>query len=345
MSTQESKKTTMKNIIAIVGFVILLIVGIWSAIQVIRFVPRLFSDTGTVATITDNKINLGNRDIVVEVSKDTANSGEPVSINWAHNGDNDGVLSFSYACKEGFHFQVAGQSIACNAPFSLPITDTSLEVIPLSTKENVQAAFAITYTNTSEESIRDTKTLLVLNDSVIETNVPTGEEVVVNIAGPGPKEPEVVAAKPTTRVTARTNTIPAVQTIRVPRASDPYGVSDLNVEIVSIGDINRFGAFEPKGIVHQYARGAVTFRVTNLGTKETGNWNFTAVLPTQGGYPFNSQAQPSLMPGSSTDIFMTFNQLVPGVHTFTVHVDPQNYIPEWSDQNNIATQAITVLTY
>lgn len=354
MNTQE--KSTWKNVIAIIGFIILLIVGIWSAIQVIKFVPRLFSDTGTTpTTTTDSGIELGGRDIIAVLSTATANSGEPVLLEFAHSGDDEGILSFSYACNEGFYFEVAGRPIPCNAPYGLPVTSTSLELIPFSAKQSVDAPLAVTYTNADGESVRDTKTLTVVNTAVTEEgeaneSTTSGETTKEGTISGGPVEPDSVIATPThTTPTRTTNTTPTprtvIQTVRVPRTSNPYGVADLKVEMVGIGDINPYGAFEPKSVVHNYARGAVKFKVTNLGDKQTGEWFFSTILPTRGGYPFTSRAQPSLMPGSSTEIFMTFDQLVPGVHTFTVHVDPLNYIPELSEYNNSTSQALTVLNY
>jgi len=240
--SDQTNNSTMKNIIAIVGFIILLIIGIWSAIQVIKFVPRLFSDTGTTTVVSDSTIKLGNRDIVAQLSKETAQSGEPITINWAHRGDESGLLSFSYACTEGFYFQIAGRPVPCNAPYSLSTTGASIEVIPLSAKETIDADFAITYTNADGESVRDTKTLVVLNDSVTDTDtsdttdVPDGKEgTVTNEAGP--VEPDVVVKKPAYKPTTVIPYKPVVQeTIRVPRTSDPYGTADLTVEVVSIGD-------------------------------------------------------------------------------------------------------------
>lgn len=343
MSAQENKSSTIKNVIAILGFVLLLIIGIWSAIQVIKFVPRLFSDSGvsTQVTSTEEDIELGDRDIVAQLSKDTAQSGEPITIEWAHTGGDEGVVSFSYACEEGFYFQIAGRPVPCNAPYNIPASDTSLEVVPLSAKATVDAPLAITYTNPQGESVRDTLTLAIENDSVVEDGeVDDTKEGTVTT--PGPVEPEQpTTTKPTTVVTPK----PIVQTVRVPRTSNPYGIADLKVEMVAIGDINRYGVFEPKGIVHHYARGGAKFKVTNLGDKQSGPWHFAATLPTHGGYPFTSQVQPSLMPGASTEIFMTFDQLVPGVHAFTVHVDPLNHIPELAEFNNATGQNITVLHY
>ncbi|MAZ67552.1 hypothetical protein CL652_02145 [bacterium] len=346
MSAQKDKSSTVKNVIAIVAFALLLLVGIWSAVQVIMFVPRLFSDTG-VATQRDagNEVELGDRDIVARLSKETVQSGEPVTIEWAHSGTSDGVLSFSYACKEGFYFQIDGRTVACNAPYNILATDSSLEVVPLSAKASVEAPLAITYTNPQGESVRDTQTLTVNNFSIAKDTIDEANEDTV--AAPGPIEPvqpstaTTVTNEPVATVTPR----PVVRTVRIPRTSNPYGTSDLATEMVAIGDINRFGEFEAKGVVRLYARGAAKFKVTNLGDKQSGSWYFLANLPTQGGYPFTSQIQPSLMPGASAEIFMTFDQLVPGIYPFTVHVDPFNQIQELSELNNTTGLNITVLNY
>ena len=339
--------TKVKNIAAILGFILLLIIGIWSAIQVITFVPRLFSDTGTTpTTINNNGIDLDGRSIAVELDTETVNSGDTVTANFAHSGDETGVLSFSYACEEGFYFQIADRPVPCNAPYTIPTTSTSLDMIPLSANETTEVAFAITYTNTDGESVRDTKKLTVLNaqateeDTAEETNSTEDVEVTVETETPategdGPREPSTVSSVPVS------NYFYTPQT----QASNPYGTVDLQVQVLSIGDINAYGAFEAKGVVHPYNRAGATFRVTNLGTKQSGLWYFSSTLPTQGGYSFDSGAQPSLMPGESVDIFITFDQLIPGTFPFSVHVDPFNYLRESNEYNNTASKIMTVLLY
>ncbi len=351
MDTQENNNSKVKNIIAIIGFIILLVIGIWSAFQVIRFVPRLFTDKGVATQTTENKTTSENKGIVVNISKDTINSGEPVTITWNYTGNNNGIYSFSYACTKDSYLQIFGRSIPCNDPYNISTLNTSLEIIPFTDSNKTNIKFAITYTNNKGKSIRDTKTLSVINNNAVTSSVVsktnTTKENTTTYKKPKrePIEPKPIVQKERAITIKRPTEITKTRTIIVPRTSNPYGIADLKVEIVSIGDINKFGTFQPKGIVHQYSRGAVKFKVTNIGTKETGNWNFSAILPSNGGYAFNSQMQASLMPGSSTEIFMTFDQLIPGVYNFTVSIDPLNYIPELSEQNNIAWQSFTVLNY
>ena len=356
MSAQEKSGSTIKNIIAIIGFVVLLAIGIWSAIQVITFVPRLFEGDGVATTPVNQHVTLGGRDIAIALAPDTAASGSAVEIHWAHNqSTTEGVLSFSYACVEGFYFHIADRPVPCNAPYTLPLTDTSLIVVPVTTHAHTEAPLAITYTKESGESIRDTKTLIVRNESVEEADDTTPSDTTTDTDKEGtvtttptttrqPIEPQP-RTQSATAVQATYTPTPVVTTVKVPRQSNPYGTTDLAVEMVAIGEINQYGAFEHKHLVNVHARGAATFKVTNLGTKTSGPWYFAATLPTRGGYPYNSGPQPSLNPGSSTEIFVTFDQLVPGTHYFDVVVDPANHIYELSETNNRTGQALTVTTY
>ena len=342
----EQNTSRLKNILAIAGFIILLIVGVWSAIQVIQFVPRLFSDTGVSDQPIGNNGGVvpgSSEAIVAQASTYNTASGEPVVITWAHAGSADeGVVSFSYACVDGVYFQIDDRAVPCNAPLSLSPEATALTAIPVSTHATVDVPFAITYTSTENESVRDTLTLTVTNGQVAaapsESEEPTSGGAVGS--GGGPIEPT-----PAPRTAGVPQRAVETETVRVPRQSDPFGIADLFVQMVAVGEVTHIGAFEAKGIVHPYARGAAKFRVTNTGTKATGPWAFSAILPTRGGYPFTSQLQPSLMPGSSTEIVVTFDQLVPGAHYFSVTLDPLNHVPERNEFNNRATQALTVLNY
>ena len=348
-ASNEQKPSRLKNIFAILGFIILLIVGIWSAIQVVQFVPRLFTDTGTASSPTtgsDSALPLNGQDIVVQVSPQEATSGEPVQVQWAHNGDPEsGILSFSYACVDGFFFQIDGRPVPCNAPHTLPGTTTALEITPVATEEATEVPFAITYTNNEGESIRDTERLIVTKteDADGTTDSPADTDGKEGTVTGTPIEPQP-RTNPSQVVTPGVTT-PTVRTIKVPRRSDPFGFADLHVTLVAMGEVNVYGGIVNSQFTSPYARGGAKFKVTNLGTKETGPWYFNATLPTQGGYPYNSQPQPSLLPGSSTEVVISFDQLVPGTHFFSVRVDPFNFIPELNELNNAASRGITVTNY
>jgi len=133
--TEEKSKAV--NIFAIMGFIILLLVGVWSTVQVVKFVPRLFGGK----TISLPSISLGKGEIKMTLSAVNVKSGDEIDINWAYKTKKDGIYSFSYACKEGFHFKLKDaeatskadyQVLPCNAPYNIPSTEESLTVIPVS---------------------------------------------------------------------------------------------------------------------------------------------------------------------------------------------------------------------
>tara|TARA_B100000745_G_scaffold219274_1_gene146016 strand:- start:29903 stop:30859 length:957 start_codon:yes stop_codon:yes gene_type:complete len=315
----------LKRILAIVVFIILLIVGLWSAIQVITFVPSLFNESSTGS---DGAIALNGENIVVQTSRDTVYSGETLTIDWVREGSNEGVVSFAYGCTEGVYFEIAQDTVPCNVPFTMAPSVSTLTVVPFSSKEKVDVAFAITYTDPQNKNVRDTKTITIIgtiNDAPTE---------------PTPVEEDPL---PTTPVEPPATYTP--QPIRVPRTSVPYGVADLQITNVRPGVTAPYGQFETKQTVSRYETGAVKFTVTNSGTKTTNYWYFRANLPVIGGYEFVSEAQPPLTPGSSLEILITFDQLAPGVGTIVIRVDPYNYIPETNEYNNTALKTMNVLNF
>lgn len=347
---ENTATKTALNIFAILGFVALLVIGIWSAIQVITFVPRLFGGE----TLSLSLPSFGNSsDIEVALSQSRIESGKPMTVSWERGDDMDGILSFAYACKEGFHFEIAGKPVACNAPYNIPASETELTVVPVLLQgDTIDAPLAVTYTDSEGESVRDTQTLAVEKGSGSIYKPPThgGKEGTLTLGGSNADtkggDSQVTTATPPAPTPAKPQTVQrTVRTVRVPvvRPSDPFGTADLQVAMMSIGAINAQGMYEPKGIVRAFERGAAKFKVTNLGTKETGTWTFTASLPTARQYAFQSQPQASIMPGASIEIFLTFDQLAPGPRNFTVSVDPFNAIRELNEQNNATGQLFQIV--
>jgi hypothetical protein len=317
----EKPKATAVNVFAILGFIALLIIGIWSTVQVIKFVPRLFDQTATgTPPIADSS------GISVSLSKESVASGVPVVVSWTREGNEEGILSFAYACEDDFKFAISGGAIVCNEPYGLPSGSTSIELVPILAKTGeVAVPFAVTFTNAEGESVRDTATLIVKNETlVLGDGAPNTGIYDEDDTG----TPQTTNVSPTTR---------AVQVAAV-RPSDPYGTADLSVAIVSTGAINQYGAFEARGFVQQYELGAVKFIVTNHGTKETGLWSFRATLPTLQQYTFFSTPQPNLLPGAAVEVLVTFDQVSPAAQNLTITVDPENAVRELSENNNTTGQ-------
>lgn len=351
----EKTNTPLKNVLAIGGFIILLIIGVWSAIQVITFIPRLFSADGTEATRAAQETRL-----LAEPSAVETHSGEALSVSWTRPADQEGIVSFSYACEDGFYFEVSGEPVPCNLPYRLNDDVTQLAITPVLAGTDVpslEVPFAITFTDTNGESVRDTHTLTVHNETdPTQQTTPGGQGADGEAATTNNEDtPQAQAADPLEGMTVtpsrqdstqqRTTTSYGGTTRTAPIVSDPYGMPDLSVELISIGTIGYNGIFQPSYVVRPSDRGALTFAVTNRGTKESGPWYFHAQLPIAGGYPLHSGAQTSLAPGSRAEIRITFDQLTPGNHVVSVYVDPRNFIRERIENNNTLITSFPVVSY
>ena len=125
--------------------------------------------------------------------------------------------------------------------------------------------------------------------------------------------------------------------------SNPQGEPDLAVTILATGIIDEQNNFLPTDSISRTKRGAVTFEIRNIGTKESGSWTFNAVLPTFPMQIFHSKAQKSLLPGDRIEFTLGFDQITnlpDGV--ITINADPTGSIKEISEENNIRQKTITI---
>ena len=126
----------------------------------------------------------------------------------------------------------------------------------------------------------------------------------------------------------------------------PYGLPDLNVNIIAVGYLanSSNSSFIATPVIPIGARAAVQFSIGNTGTNATGPWAFTAQIPTDNGYTFNSPVEPSLNPGDHTVFTLAFDQVPPGpAEQITIIADPRNYIQEVTKNNNVANASVAVV--
>lgn len=348
MSSENETHATSKlfSVFALLGFTALILIGAWSAYQVVKFAPRLWG--GEALTLPS--INLsGAPKVAITLGDEALVSHKPIALTWDASGNlENGVFSFAYACKEGLRIDVlhtdtegkeAYRPLPCNAAYSIPATDRSLSITPVTTSTGtVDGAIALTFTNEDGESVRDTKNITVEGGRATETETETEAPIATETpetptAKEGARTPIKEGAvtygdeKPKQKTTTVQKTTTRTISVPVYPKNDPYGVADLSVSITNIQ-----GGYG-------YARGIATFRVTNLGTKETGVWHFVASLPTYGTYSFTSDPQSSILPNGHTDITVSFDQSVPGGQ-FAVQVDPHGVIYETNEYNNYATRIV-----
>lgn len=148
----------------------------------------------------------------------------------------------------------------------------------------------------------------------------------------------------TTPGTPTSSTYPLNGTTVTP--GTPYGLPDLVVNITAVGYLATTSAdsFVASTSVPAGSRPAVKFTIKNIGTNVTGSWRFSASIPTQTAYIFQSQPQQSLSPGDSIDYTLGFDQANRGANqTISVTADFDHTVGESNENNNSASATVTIL--
>ncbi len=115
-------------------------------------------------------------------------------------------------------------------------------------------------------------------------------------------------------------------------------------KILEIGVIDKItNVFQATASPSAHDRVAVRFEVENIGTADSGHWQFNAVLPTFPMYIFESEGQQPLSPGEKIEYVIGFDNVEPDVDgRFVINVDPTSSLSEASETNNIAITTIRV---
>ena len=140
-----------------------------------------------------------------------------------------------------------------------------------------------------------------------------------------------------------TTTIPMGQTPVVPTYT---GLPDLITTITEKGYLTttETSSFVASSSVPRGGRPAVQFTIKNVGTNVTsGNWIFTAAIPSQYAYVYNSPAQQVLNPGESITYTLGFDQATPGENrSISITADAMNSVAESNENNNGYSVTITI---
>lgn len=298
----------LANILAVAGFIILIIVIVWGAYHLLRL-------TGSGVTSLFSRFG-GGDSIAITLPKETQ-SGTAFPISWKYNAEEAGAYSFLYQCKTGFRFDMASangraSAIPCGSAYTVG-TSTSLSLIPV----------------LAGTTTMDVPVSIVFIPSATSTDArPQGTATVRVLAKTGATSTPAATAPSTP--TATTSTTPR-----------PAGKPDLSVRIVAVGVINPIsGNFENRYPVGPEEIAAVQFDIANNGTASTGNYYFSVNLPMQGGYLYQSPVQANLTPGSHVLNTLRFKPLMAGGGTVTVSVDTTYAVSESSEGNNTAAMFV-----
>jgi len=123
------------------------------------------------------------------------------------------------------------------------------------------------------------------------------------------------------------------------------GLPDLTVKINVVGYLATASSdsFIEASSTPAGGRPAISFTVRNIGTNVSGAWRFSASIPTQTAFIYQSQPQQSLNPGDSIDYVLGFDQANRGTNqTISVTANFDRTVVESNTNNNSASTNIAV---
>lgn len=159
-----------------------------------------------------------------------------------------------------------------------------------------------------------------------------------------PDAPKPTKPKPATTTGSRTNT--TVQISGATTSPALSGLPDLIVTINAVGYLasSTTDSFVASTTVPGGMRPAVSFTIKNVGTNAIGAWRFSAIIPTQVAYLYQSQPQQPLAPGDSIDYTLGFDQATRGADKMvSVTANFDRTVLESSTDNNSASAILTIL--
>ena len=133
------------------------------------------------------------------------------------------------------------------------------------------------------------------------------------------------------------------------KASSPTlsGLSDLIVTIDAIGYLQSTStdSFIATSTVPNGKLPAVKFTIKNVGTNSTGGtWRFSASIPAQTAYIYQSQPQQALNPGDSIQYTLGFDQATKGAgELISVTANFDHAVAESNANNNSASASVTII--
>lgn len=340
----SEKKDSILKILAIGGFIGIIILIAWASIQLVSVVPSAFSSLASLAeSVNDSNNTSENEEIeslVVTSNTQLANTGEVVNINWDTARAN-GSYVFTYNCVDGVAIDLVSstgiQSIQCGSNYNIGNVDSAAISVNSEKNRYADITYSVSFLGTNDIRPRATgsATLTVLNDEI-------NNDLVVNEnPEPEPEEDDSDVSvppvnKPSTPTTPTTP--PAPQYVQeyvyaIP-TSNPNGKTDLSTRYLYLGEIVN-NKFVP-GAIKQNRDGAVQFEVKNFGTKTSKKWSFTISLP--GGGTYKSDTQTALKPNERAVLTVGFSGADVSAHTFKVTVDVDS---DSNKSNNTFSHRVT----
>ncbi|MBI2610857.1 hypothetical protein HYW60_02900 [Candidatus Kaiserbacteria bacterium] len=136
---EEPKANLASNILAIVGFIILIVVVIWGLVNLASLSRGWFAS-----------LFAGGEAVIEVTAPESATSGTPITISWEYDKPTSGTYAFLYQCASGLGFQTPGVvgmvGIPCGAAFTIGGEEKSISLTPyLSAREPLDVPLSILF--------------------------------------------------------------------------------------------------------------------------------------------------------------------------------------------------------
>ena len=124
----------------------------------------------------------------------------------------------------------------------------------------------------------------------------------------------------------------------------PTPLPDLETIIIATGIVDTLtNEFVETATFNKNDRGAVRFRIINIGDIASPEWQFNVLLPTFPFYIYLSDIQKPLNPNEEKIYTLFFDQVIGSpMGTIEINADPTGVIEELIEKNNIARALIIV---
>jgi hypothetical protein len=299
------KKRTVLNILAILGFLAVLILVAWLSIQVVKVLPNAFTSLANLAETLNGRGS--DRTIVIESDKSEVVSGEEVTLSW-DTPDFPGTFTFSYQCLDGVAVEVrkdnTTREVRCGTVYSLgETTEVRLYVTSEKTDE-VSLPYTITFLHTNDTTPRasaDGALAIVRDDN--DTGTPDDEEVVVETPTPSTPTTPTTPSKPTTPAPPKPSPTTQYYTYSYLPTSDPKGTIDLRVTFIEMGVVDNGNLLARTSFTGR-AENFFRFEVKNIGTKTSDEWSYTLNTPSDS--DFDRDDEKPLKPNERAIITVRF---------------------------------------
>ncbi len=183
-------------------------------------------------------------------------------------------------------------------------------------------------------------TLSVVSTPAVSTTTSPNEADSITSTPSSPTVPKQITP------TAGEKTSNVYQINSTPASPTLSGLPDFIVSINAIGYLATTSAesFVASSTVPAGLRPAVTFTIKNIGMNTASAWRFSASIPTQTAFIYQSDPQQSLNPGDSIDYTLGFDQANKGTdQIISITANFNRAVTESDTDNNSASTKITIL--